>query len=63
MRKLYGVVVKCDRGCEHLVSLDKDYFEAWRKAGRYGMLDSARTVRIDPEDKIVREFEKRKMSG
>lgn len=54
--KLYGVVVECSEGHAHLVSAEKDYMEAWKKAWPYGADDSATTVRIGANARVVREL-------
>lgn len=57
--KLYGVVVKCHKDEEHLVSAEKKYMDAWAKAYPYGGLPDAKTIRIGANAKAVRELRKR----
>jgi hypothetical protein len=54
--KLFGVVVSCSKGCEHLIAADKDYYKAWGQAYPYGALDDAKTIRIGANAKAVREL-------
>lgn len=57
--KLFGVIVKCAKGCWHLVSAEKDYFDAWARAFPTGGLDSATTIRIGANAKAVRALKAR----
>lgn len=55
MTKLYGVVVQCTYGCEHLIGVGKTSIDAWANAPpKYAALRGARTIRIGANAKSVR---------
>jgi hypothetical protein len=51
--ELYGVLIPCGKGCEHLAAADKDYFQAWSKAFPFGGLDDARTIIVKENEPTV----------
>lgn len=54
-RRLYGILVKCSKECEHLVSVGKTWQDAWANAEvEYGMMDSARQVRVSKNHHAVK---------
>jgi hypothetical protein len=56
---LYGIIVTCNKGCEHLISADEDYLKAWENAPlKYAGLDDATTILLDDDDPAVLELKK-----